>query len=68
MNVSNLMIITTLLLIIITITLIIRAFLKIAKNPLLNKNERLLWYLIIFSLPILGSAVVLLFVENKEKN
>lgn len=68
MNVSNLMIITTLLLIITAIVLIIRAFTKTAKNPLLNKNERLLWYLIIFLLPILGSAVVLLFVENKEKN
>jgi len=68
MDVSNFMIITTLLIIIITIVLIIRSFFKIAKNPLLNKNERLLWYLIIFLLPIVGSAVVLLFLENKERN
>lgn len=65
MDVSNFMVIMTSLIIIITITLIIRSFFKIAKNPLLSKNERLLWYLIIFSLPILGSAVVLLFMKNK---
>jgi len=68
MDIPNFMIITILLLIILTITLIIRAFVKIAKNPILNKNEKLLWYLIIFLLPILGAAVVLLFLENKTKD
>jgi len=60
------MVFLTISIIILVIVLIIKGVLKISKNSLLSKNDKLLWYLIIFTLPIIGSLIVLFFVESKN--